>query len=217
VIGHDFENHFGYFRIDVESGRASPIILYPSPGNLLNPMGPESSWSADSRRVYFRRHPNAPSQGRDLENLLVEVDVFTGEERVLANAAAPDTIPSAVTRRSHECICESRLALARPKMKFAIVARNLVMAPSASYFVVQGSVTLNISPDGRWLGVTSELSNYDAVPTILSGSCRRRYDPVELSGEQRDTQGTASPPLICSGARARGGGTAPIDHFAPPW
>jgi Tol biopolymer transport system component len=197
VIGRDFENKFGYYRIDVETGKAAPIILYPSPGNRMGPMGPESSWSDNGRKLYFRRYAYTPPRGADIESFLVEVDVASGAERILVRLPAPDPIPAALL--SDKGTMFYRRPAGTGGNTFAIVALDLISGAERELIRRPSIGNVNLSPDGRWLGLTIEptagtLATILLVPT--SGG-----EPIEL-WRAEGSQPIGAPRLLPQGAGA---------------
>jgi Tol biopolymer transport system component len=174
VIARDFENKFGYYRIDVETGKTAPIILYPSPGNRMGPMGPESSWSADGRKFYFRRTKYTPD-GPDLESVLVEVAVMTGEERILVESASAREIRAVLSTDTRTLYY---LRAAPGTSEVGLIALTLATGAEREVIRRANIASVNRSPDGKWLGLTIEptAANPSIVLLVPTGS----GDPVEL-------------------------------------
>jgi len=160
-------------------------------------MGPDGSWSADGRKVYFRRYRYTPPKGADVESLLVEVDVATGEEKVLAQMTPPDPIPSALSPDTRTMYY--RRPTGSTINEFAIVARDLASGAEREVFRRNGIGTVNLSPDGRSLGLLIEPTA--TTPSTILLVPVNGGDPVEL-WRAEGTQGIGAPQLIAQGAGA---------------
>jgi Tol biopolymer transport system component len=88
ITARDHKGRQGIYRVDVETGAVSPIML-SEPGGYSYTVG----WSPDAKKVYYHRTDLATT-----ENLIVERDVASGVERELvrlkdlspADAVSPD-------------------------------------------------------------------------------------------------------------------------------
>ena len=195
VIGRDFDNRFGYYNIDVETGRATPIIIYPSPGNRMGPLGPEGSWSADGRKFYFRRYRYTPPRGADLEMFLVEVDVATGDERVLVRSDPPDPIPATLSTDARTMFY--RRPIESATNEFAIVARDLATGTEREVIRRPNIGSVNRSPDGHWLALTIDPAKTTPASIVLVPLLGG--EPVEL-WRAEGTQSIGSAQMLALGA-----------------
>ena len=78
VSGADFEGRHGIFRIDVENGAVTPIVVTTSADDLSMAYL-DQPWSSDSAKFYYLRIFEGGGKGR----VLVERDLGSGREREL--------------------------------------------------------------------------------------------------------------------------------------
>jgi hypothetical protein len=196
VIGREFDGKFGYYRVDVETGKPTAIINYPSPGNRMGPMGPEGSFSKEGEKFYIRRYRYTTPRGPDLEAFLVEIDVQTGEERVLSRQPPPDEIPAALSV-DFKTMYFRRAAESGGNVH-VIVARDLASGSEREIFRSAGITSVNRSPDGKWLGlVVKEPANPSTVVLVPTAG----GDPVEL-WRAEGTRDVGTQQLLAQGAGA---------------
>jgi len=184
VLARDFNDAFGYRRLDVATGAITPIITYPR-GISIGPVEPGTSWSRDGSKVFFRRY----ILNGDPEGLYVEVDVATGQERVIVRRrAARDTLflqlsPDHRTLYYLRPIEESGLA--------ALVARDMTSGAERELIRRDRLGNFNISPDGRWLGVGLAPSATDPAHVLLVPTAGG--DPIDLHrGAANQTTGATN-------------------------
>ena len=141
VQGQDFHSRSGMFRVDAQSGEATPLKVADPKYSMRR-----SSWSPDGKRVYFY---SRSQQGA--EDLLMELDLETGRERTLVQskgattaAASPDGRWLAFTRLSRESRSSRLEVMPAAGGESRVLFESGEAAPIAP-------ATLNWSPDSKFL------------------------------------------------------------------
>ena len=157
VLTRDFNDVFGYSRIDATTGALTKIITYPR-GNWIGPMEPTASWSKDGSKLFFRRYNVAAEP----VGLFVEVDVATGREREIIRMNTPRDTLQLQLARDHKTVYYRRPIVGTPL--FAILARDMENGNERELLRRERLGNFNISHDGKWLGV-----GLDPTPTERAG------------------------------------------------
>lgn len=118
VMGRDFNNRFGWYRIDAQTGRSSPLIIYP-PGSSLWEISPDISWTPDGRTLYFRR------QVRGVEFLFVALDTSSFEEHIYLRLPGQDTLPATLSRDQRTLYYQRPASGGEASGEIVLVARDL--------------------------------------------------------------------------------------------
>jgi Tol biopolymer transport system component len=148
VLGRDFENRFGYYRVDVSTGLATALVTFGA-GSNIGAMSPEASWSPDGSKFYYRRRVSTEPH----EALMVELDVATGQERVLVRQPGQTGhIPATLSPDGRQLYYREPTG-AGP---LAIVVLDLESGTRRQVFQAARIGGFSRSPDGRTLAVTIE-------------------------------------------------------------
>ena len=160
VLARDFNDVFGYTRIDAMTGAMTRIITYPR-GNWIGPMEPSASWSKDGSKLFFRRY----NVTADPVGLFVEVDVATGQEREIIRMLTPRDTLQLQLSRDHETVYYRR-PIAGTSL-FAILARDMKTGAERELIRRARLGNFNISPDGKWLGLGLEPTPTERAGILL--------------------------------------------------
>jgi len=156
VLGRDFEGRYGFFKIDVETTAVTPIVL-GVPGDTFYVSEPAAAWSADGKRMYFRRLSKTDFS-------FIEWDLEEADEKILLSLRdgtsrgvylAQDGIlyymNPLIDGRATAFLTRRDLATGQEK--------ELIRGP-----VVQG---INPSPDGRWIATTTGTGSKRTTLTLI--------------------------------------------------
>ena len=163
VMGRDFNNRFGWYHVDAQTGRSSPIIIYP-PGSSLREISPETSWSPAGDTLFFLR------QVRGVEFLFVGVNAPSGDEHVYLRLPGQDTLPAGLSQ-DQRTLFYQRPASSATSNDIALVSRDLASGSEHEllrrpHLGMRNDMT-RLPPDGRSIAVVVDRSTESPAMVLV--------------------------------------------------
>jgi Tol biopolymer transport system component len=186
VMGRDFQARFGFYRIDVATGSASPMMIIDR--GQLSALGPEM-WPGDGRKFYYR-HRIGDTIG------FVELDVASGAVKTLYSETRPGTLPATVSPDGRTAYYRRWVSGEGSTEQFAIVARDLAQGTDRE--ILRGP-NLNLghqslSPDGRYLStITGGPPDSPVVVSVVPVAGGDAREVMRAQGEEALNAGVWAP------------------------